>query len=207
MRKLSLLLLTLFAAAVPCAWLSAEPPKPADDKKPAAADEFGRDVLPFLEKHCVACHNPEKRRGELILSTFREESSVPKNRTVWQAVTKMVSSGEMPPKGKPRPDTAAVERFDKAVAAILDRADRIPKRDPGHAPLRRLNRVEYNNTIRDLTGIDFQPAEDFPSDDIGYGFDNIGDVLSLSPVLMERYFTAAESVVQRAVLLEAPRPP
>jgi mono/diheme cytochrome c family protein len=209
MRKHTFLLLTLFAAAVPCAWLSAEPPKPApaDQKKPAAADEFARDVLPFLEKHCVACHNPEKRKGELILSAYRDEASVVKNRVVWQAVTKMVQTGEMPPKSRPRPAAADTERFDKAVATILDRADRSGKRDPGHVTVRRLNRVEYNNTIRDLTGIDFQPAEDFPSDDVGYGFDNIGDVLSLSPILMERYLTAAESVVQRAVLLEAPKPP
>ncbi len=208
MRKSRLLLLTLFAAAVPCAWLAAEPPKaaPPADKKPAG-DEFTRDVLPFLEKHCVSCHNPQKKKADLILTAYRDEQSVVKNRTVWNAVTKMVHSGEMPPETKPRPAADDVERFGNAVAAILDRADRSGKRDPGHVTIRRLNRTEYNNTIHDLTGIDFQPAEDFPSDDIGYGFDNIGDVLSLSPVLMERYLTAAESVVQRAVLLEAPKPP
>src|SRR5262249_11977864 len=98
-------------------------------------------------------------------------------------------------------------KFTKAIHGIFERADRTAKRDPGHVTVRRLNRVEYNNTVRDLAGVDFQPAEDFPSDDIGHGFDNIGDVLSLSPVLMERYLTAAEAVVQRAVLTEAPKPP
>jgi hypothetical protein len=203
MRRLTLLPLLLLAAPLPWAWLFAEPPQPT----PAPAGDFARDVKPFVEKHCVFCHNPEKKKADLILSAYRDDLSVVKNRIVWQAVVKMVESGEMPPKSRPRPAAADVERFSKAVAAILERADRSGKRDPGHITIRRLNRTEYNNTIRDLTGIDFQPAEDFPSDDVGYGFDNIGDVLTLSPVLMERYLTAAESITQRAVLLEAPKPP
>src|SRR5262249_21734368 len=69
------------------------------------------------------------------------------------------------------------------------------KRDPGRVTIRRLNRTEYNNTIRDLVGVNFQPAEDFPADDVGYGFDNIGDVLSLPPLLMEKYLAAAEKIV------------
>src|SRR5438552_4045347 len=71
--------------------------------------------------------------------------------------------------------------------------------DPGRVTIRRLNRAEYNNTIRDLTGIDFQPAADFPEDDSGYGFDNIGDVLSLSPVLLEKYLAAAEKILDMAM--------
>jgi Protein of unknown function (DUF1592)/Protein of unknown function (DUF1588)/Protein of unknown function (DUF1587)/Protein of unknown function (DUF1585)/Protein of unknown function (DUF1595)/Planctomycete cytochrome C len=203
MRKYTLLL-TLIAAAVSCAWLFAQSPK---QEKPAANDEFTRDVLPFVEKHCVSCHNAQKKKADLILTAYRDELSVVKNRTVWQAVAKMVHAGEMPPESRPRPAAADMERFDKAIAAIFERADHGAKRDPGHVTIRRLNRSEYNNTIHDLIGVDFQPAEDFPSDDVGYGFDNIGDVLSLSPVHMERYLTAAESIVQRAVLLEAPKPP
>ena len=71
--------------------------------------------------------------------------------------------------------------------------------DPGRVTIRRLNRLEYNNTIRDLFGIDFKPADDFPSDDVGEGFDNIGDVLSLPPLLLEKYLTAAEKISQRVV--------
>ena len=73
--------------------------------------------------------------------------------------------------------------------------------------IRRLNRSEYNNTIRDLVGVDFQPAEDFPSDDVGHGFDNIGDVLTLSPILVERYLAAAESIMQRAIVPTPPKSP
>src|SRR5205823_3688869 len=84
------------------------------------------------------------------------------------------------------------------------RYDRSHPLDPGQVTIRRLNRTEYNNTIRDLCGVDAKPAEDFPSDDVGQGFDNIGDVLSISPVLMERYLSAADGVMQRALSLEPP---
>ena len=72
-------------------------------------------------------------------------------------------------------------------------------RDPGRVTIRRLNRNEYNNTIRDLLGVDFQPADDFPSDDVGYGFDNIGDVLSMPPILLEKYLAAAENITARVL--------
>jgi hypothetical protein len=208
MRQRILPPLILLAVAGPCAWLLAQPPKPAPAAdKPAPDGEFAKVVRPFVEKHCAGCHNPEKRKADLVLSAYRDELSVVKDRTVWQAVVKMVQTGEMPPESRPRPPAADAEAFTRAVHDILDRADRTAKRDPGHVTIRRLNRAEYNNTIRDLVGVDFQPAEDFPSDGVGYGFDNIGDVLSLSPVLMERYLTAAESIAQRAVLTEAPKPP
>src|SRR5262249_31868188 len=106
-----------------------------------------------------------------------------------------------------RPAAQEVESFAKAVDGVFARADRSSKPDPGGVTIRRLNRVEYNNTIRDLVGIDFNPAEDFPSDDVGHGFDNIGDVLTLSPVLMERYLAAAESIMQRAIASNPPAPP
>jgi mono/diheme cytochrome c family protein len=208
MRNRTAPLLLLLAAAVPCAaWLLAPPPSaPAADKAPPA-DEFARDVRPFLEKHCVSCHNPQKKKADLDLKAYGDEAALVKNRVVWLAVVKMVQAGEMPPETRPRPAAADAEAFVKAVHGIFDRADRTARRDPGRVTIRRLNRAEYNNTIRDLVGVDFQPAEDFPSDDVGYGFDNIGDVLTLSPVLMERYLSAAESIAQRAIALEPPKPP
>ena len=81
------------------------------------------------------------------------------------------------------------------------------KPDPGRVTARRLNRVEYNNTVRDLLGVDFKPAADFPADDSGYGFDNIGDVLSLSPVLMEKYLAAAEKIARKAIVADPPPKP
>ncbi len=76
--------------------------------------------------------------------------------------------------------------------------------DPGRVTIHRLNRAEYNNTIRDLVGVDFQPADDFPSDDVGYGFDNIGDVLALPPILLEKYLAAAEKIMDRAIVVDDP---
>ena len=86
----------------------------------------------------------------------------------------------------------------------MDRLDCSQMANPGRVTVRRLNRTEYDNTIRDLLGVDFKPSEDFPLDEVGYGFDNIGDVLSLSPILLEKYLNAAESVVTNAILSELP---
>jgi hypothetical protein len=109
-----------------------------------------------------------------------------------------VRAGNMPPAGRPRPAPAELDAFNAWLDAAVFQAGCSGPGDPGRVTLRRLNRAEYNNTIRDLLGIDFRPADDFPADDVGYGFDNIGDVLSVPPVLAERYVEAAERVVERA---------
>ncbi|MHC5544942.1 DUF1587 domain-containing protein, partial [Singulisphaera rosea] len=93
------------------------------------------------------------------------------------------------------------------IDAVLAQFDCTGERNAGRVTLRRLNRNEYNNTIRDLVGVDFKPAADFPNDDVGYGFDNIGDVLSLSPLLFERYLAAAEDIFERAVVIAEPPKP
>jgi mono/diheme cytochrome c family protein len=175
-----------------------------------AADElpdFARGGRPFVEKHCLACHGGKEPQGELSLEPFRDAASVSNCRKVWSEVLKRVESGDMPPEDRPRPAPEEVNALTKAVREVLDYADRHAKPDPGRVTMRRLNRTEYKNTIRDLVGVDFDPTEDFPSDDVGYGFDNIGDVLTLSPVLMERYLAAAESIVQRATLACTPDKP
>ncbi|MDB5324390.1 MAG: hypothetical protein JWN40_6021 [Phycisphaerales bacterium] len=171
-----------------------------------AGERFAR-VETFLTTHCVECHGVKSKKADLALNVYHDEASLLKDRKIWQQAIQMVHEGEMPPAKRPRPSEAEVGGFLESVGAIFDEADRTAKPDPGRITIRRLNRVEYNNTIRDLVGVDFQPAEDFPSDDIGHGFDNIADVLSLSPVLMERYLAAAESVVQRAIVVDPPKPP
>jgi hypothetical protein len=105
----------------------------------------------------------------------------------------------MPPKGLPRPDDAEVKTVTGWIKAEFERTDRLIRPDPGHVTARRLNRAEYNNSVRDLLGVDLHLADNFPQDDSGYGFDNIGDVLSLSPVLMEMYVSAAEKSVRTAL--------
>jgi hypothetical protein len=141
------------------------------------------------------------------LHGYRDELSLLKDRKRWRTVLDMVHAGEMPPHPRPRPPASEIETFVRSVNGVFERADKSAKPDPGRVTVRRLNRTEYNNTIRDLVGVDFNPAEDFPSDDIGHGFDNIGDVLSLSPVLMERYLAVAESIMHRAIVPDPPKPP
>ncbi len=104
----------------------------------------------------------------------------------------------MPPPGKPRPNADELDTINAWLDAVVFQMDCNGLKDPGRVTIRRLNRAEYNNTIRDLVGISFQPANDFPQDDVGYGFDNIGDVLSLPPLLMEKYLAAAEKITEKA---------
>ena len=144
-------------------------------------DSVEKIIVPFVAKHCVQCHGPKKKNADLVLHIYKDEKSILKDRKKWHEVMKMLHAGEMPPEKQPRPDLKDTEAFLKAVNDIFALADSTGKRDPGRVTLRRLNRTEYNNTIRDLVGVDFKPAEDFPSDDVGYGFDNIGDVLTSRP--------------------------
>ncbi len=173
----------------------------------SAQGQSAEKVAGFVKQHCLACHSDKEPKAELSLAKFGDEVSILKARRTWLKILQMVEQAEMPPKEKPKPTADELANFAKAVNDIFDRADKNAKPDPGRVTIRRLNRVEYNNTIRDLVGVDFNPAEDFPSDDIGHGFDNIGDVLSLSPVLMERYLAAAESIMQRAIVPDPPKPP
>ena len=97
----------------------------------------------------------------------------------------------MPPEGEPRPTDEELE----TINSWLDKALVTENTGAGRVAVRRLNRAEYNNTIRDLVGLDLHPADEFPSDDVGYGFDNIGEVLSTPPVLLEMYLAAAGKVI------------
>lgn len=167
----------------------------AEQTDPAGFPQAG---VPFLQKYCLACHSGTKPEADLSLAQFRDEASVLKQQKLWDNVIGMIETGGMPPEGEPQPTVQQREAFVRSVKDIFQRAARDAKPDPGRVTMRRLNRTEYRNTIRDLVGVDFDPTEDFPSDDIGHGFDNIGDVLTMSPVLMERYLAAAEAVMQRA---------
>jgi hypothetical protein len=168
---------------------------------------FENSVKPFLAKNCFVCHNPKLQSGNLNLQAFADESSAAAHRDTWELVVHKLTAGEMPPKGLPRPKEAEKQAFLAYLQAEFDREDQAAQPDPGHVTARRLNRSEYNNTVRDLFGVDIHPADDFPPDSSGYGFDNIGDVLSLSPVLMERYLGAAEHVVRAALFGPAPLKP
>jgi Protein of unknown function (DUF1592)/Protein of unknown function (DUF1588)/Protein of unknown function (DUF1587)/Protein of unknown function (DUF1585)/Protein of unknown function (DUF1595) len=123
-------------------------------------------------------------------------------------VLEKLQTGEMPPKKKRQPTADEKKAFLGWLETALAKSACTTAPNPGRVTLRRLNRAEYNNTVRDLLGLDFQPAEDFPADDVGYGFDNIGDVLALSPLLFEKYMAAAERIAEKAFTPEiVPLPP
>ncbi len=172
----------------------------------AEAQGFAEAGPAFLEKHCTACHGAEKQKGGVALHQYRDEISVLRGRRQWKEIIALVENGEMPPEDKKQPTAEEKQQFLAAAGALFSKADAAPP-DPGRLTLRRLNRVEYNRTIRDLLQLDFRPADDFPSDEVGHGFDNIADVLSVSPLLMERYLDAADQIAELAIPLSAVAPP
>ncbi len=173
--------------------------------EPAPAP-FAQAGVAFVEEHCTACHGEKKQKAGLALHKVRDDLALLRARKQWREVVRMVESGEMPPEDEPQPTAEERRAFVASVNAVFSTANGAAP-DPGRLTVRRLNRTEYNNTIRDLLHVEFKPAEDFPSDDVGFGFDNIADVLSVSPVLMERYLDAAERIAEEAIPLNPARPP
>ncbi len=164
-----------------------------------APGSFTKEALPFVQKYCVACHGANAPAAGISLANDKSTADMLKDRDRWNKVLHAVTSSIMPPPGSPRPEEPERLKFVAYAENVFAQVD-CKLKDPGRVTLRRLNREEYNNTIHDLFGIDFRPADDFPSDDVGYGFDNIGDVLSTSPLLMEKYLNAAEKVTRLAIV-------
>jgi hypothetical protein len=172
--------------------------------KVQAQPSFDKAVKPFLVKHCVSCHSGEHAMGGANFDLIKSKADVVKHRELAERAVRMVNSGLMPPKGRPIPTKAEKLMMASWIESTI--ATECDVRDPGRVTMRRLNRLEYNNTIRDLTGLDLKLADDFPSDDVGHGFDNIGDVLSISPLLMEKYLKAAEVVATKAIIVPDSKP-
>jgi hypothetical protein len=169
------------------------------------SDDFQQRVLPILSRTCVQCHNDHARTAGLSLESFRDATSASQRPEIWQKVLDKLNSGQMPPRPAAplsSSDLATVTGWIRKLPPIAAASAAEAIGSPGRVTARRLNRVEYNNTVRDLLGVSLRPANEFPVDDSGYGFDNIGDVLSLSPLLMEKYVKAAQSVSRAAVFGE-----
>jgi hypothetical protein len=185
------------------------------------SDAFDTIVRPFLAENCFFCHGEQRQKAGIAFTDYPTEARALADRELWGLVREQLSKGEMPPEERPRPSKADVD----AVIAWIDatsagsvsspseangkHADASAKRaiDPGRVTLRRLNRTQYENTIRDLVGVDYESARELPSDDVGYGFDDIGDVLSMPDILMEKYLAAAERISAAAVIIEDPEHP
>lgn len=172
----------------------------------AATTPFDQQLHGFLKQHCVECHSGEKPKGDLRLDEVSTNLADDAVRKQWLTVRKRILSGEMPPKSKPRPAPAEIERIGDGLQSRIDQAIKDQRAAQGRVVLRRLNRVEYENTVRDLLGVSIELKELLPPDSSSDGFDNVGDALHVSSFLMERYLEAAEKVLNVAIS-NLPQPP
>ncbi|MDB6116989.1 MAG: hypothetical protein JWO08_770 [Verrucomicrobiaceae bacterium] len=176
----------------------------ADALSNRGQEPFNKQIQPLLEKYCYDCHADGTNKGKYAMDEHKDFASMRMDMKMWDHARQMLVTHVMPPTGKPKP---TLEERDALVRWIDDSVFYFDpaKPDPGHPTMRRLNREEYNNTIRDLLFIyDQKPADDFPPDDSGYGYDNIGDVLTISPLLMEKYMRAARRMSDVAMKITAP---
>jgi hypothetical protein len=153
-------------------------------------------------RYCLACHSTAKKKGDLDMERFTSLEEARRDPHPWQAVVEMLDNGEMPPRKSPQPGAGERRRLIAWARGLVDEQARARAGDPGRVVVRRLSNAEYDNTVRDLTGIDLRPARDFPADGAaGEGFTNAGDALVLSPTLLGKYLNAAKEVAAHAVLL------
>ncbi len=165
------------------------------------ASPYGDMVKPFLRTHCASCHGAKLHAGGFSVEPFLQasEPAALRERAQWELIAQRIQSGEMPPNGAPKPEREKVLAVARWIDSAYDRIDRAQPADPGRVTAHRLNRFEYSNSVRDLLGLDMNPGAELPVDPYGYGFDNIGDVLSMNASLTEQYLKAAERIAQAAV--------
>src|SRR5688572_19284945 len=190
MNKILMCVAALFAmtGAVATGGAQAPAPTPAAVRPPDAA---------FVKQYCLSCHNSRARLGGLALDAL-DPLKVDGHAETWEKVVRKLRSGMMPPDGAPRPAASATETFAAALEARLDTAA-ARRPDPGAPALHRLNRTEYSNAIRDLLALDVDVSAMLPPDDSTAGFDNIADVLGVSPALIEGYVAAATKISRLAI--------
>jgi len=168
--------------------------------KPPTVAAFTAATKELFDDTCSECHNPTDLSGGFDVNVYRSVETLATDRDRWESILAKLKTREMPP------DDAVIQPSDDQIHTLVkllekefERADAAMKPDPGRVTARRLNRAEYTNTIRDLLAVDFRADRNFPTDDSGEGFDNIGDVLTVSPVLMEKYLAAAGRIAERAI--------
>jgi hypothetical protein len=159
---------------------------------------FSSDIRPMLQEFCFDCHADGANKGGVSFDSFKSEQALLGDHDLWLRAMKNLRASIMPPPKKPQPDARQKQLIEQWIKTAVFKAD-TQNPDPGRVTVRRLNRVEYRNTVRDLLGVDFDTEKEFPPDDSGHGFDNIGDVLTLPPMLLEKYLAAARTIVTKAV--------
>ena len=196
------LILLAFASAQLRAPLAADEPATTEPATAGLVAEYESRIRPLISEYCLACHATDVQEGHLDLERFTSADQVRNDLASWQKVVEMLEAGTMPPEDEPQPGDMQRQRLIRwarsfITAAILDSAG-----DPGHVVLRRLSNFEYDNTIRDLTGVDLRPSREFPPDAAaGEGFTNTGQSLVMSPGLLNKYLGAAKEIAAHAVLL------
>ena len=166
------------------------------------AARFRAEVRPFLETYCLGCHGKDKPKGDMDLGVFTTAESVAKDLPRWDLVLEQLEAGSMPPaKAKPHPTPAARDGVIAWIGAVRKLEATRNAGDPGPVPARRLSNAEYDNTVRDLTGVDLRPTREFPVDPANEaGFDNSAESLAMSPSLAKKYLEAARNVAEHLVL-------
>ena len=179
----------------------------APDTWAAGTEEsFKKQVEPLLKTYCFDCHGEGANKGEVSLDEYTNFTAHVGDQKLWLSVWQNLQTQMMPPAKKPQPSDAERREIAKWIEREVFKLDPANP-DPGRVTIRRLNREEYRNTILDLFGVEFDTTEAFPVDDSGYGFDNIGDVLTMSPLLLEKYLDAAQEIADKIVASGEPRIP
>lgn len=167
--------------------------------QPAFSQEnthFATELRPLLQQFCWDCHSAGDAEGGIAFDRYVDSAEIQSDFELWEKVIRLVKERQMPPADAAEIDNESLQRIVNGIEYELSQFDCSVETRPGRVTIQRLNKAEYNNTIRDLTGLELQLANDFPSDDVGNGFDNIGDVLSLPPILLEKYLEAAETIAE-----------
>jgi hypothetical protein len=166
--------------------------------------EYRAVISPILEKHCYECHGDGYDKGKVAFDELSSDEQILQT-DLWLRVLNNTRAGLMPAEKKPRLSADEQTRLEHWIKYGVFRIDPANP-DPGRVTVRRLNRVEYRNTVHDLLGVDYNTDHEFPPDDTGFGFDNIGDALTMSPMLMEKYVAAAQTILSEAVPTAARKP-
>lgn len=186
--QLGLVLITSITAAFYAGW-------PSQARQENAADHAAQIAL--VNDYCASCHSQKAKTAGIVLEGI-DFDQVSNNTEIWEKVLRKVRTGQMPPGSAPKPEAREAASFVGWLEGELDLAAR-RNPNPGRPVVHRLNRAEYSNAIRDLLAVDIKPGQWLPVDDSGYGFDNIGEVLTLSPALVEKYLSAARRISRLAV--------
>lgn len=161
--------------------------------------DWAKDGAPLVAKYCMPCHSTDVAIGGAALDKALTMEDIQANSAMWEKAAAYVRTEHMPPVTSKQPTKEERQKMLAAMEAALTGNCEI--KDPGLVTIRRLNKFEYANTVRDLLQVEIDPTVDFPSDDVGNGFDNMGEVLSISPLLMERYISAAEQLAEAAIVV------